>query len=29
MKIKKEFDITDMPIAEEGFEIHIGDNGDE
>ena len=29
MKIKKEFDIADMPIAEEGFEIHIGDNSDE
>lgn len=29
MKIKKEFGITNMPIAEEGFEIHIGDNGDE
>ena len=29
MKIKKEFDIADMPIAEEGFEIHIGENSDE
>jgi Zn-dependent peptidase ImmA (M78 family) len=28
-KIKKEFDIANMPIAEDGFEIHIGDNGDE
>lgn len=29
MKIKKEFGIADMPAAEEGFEIHIGENGDE
>ena len=28
-KIKKEFDIVNMPITEEGFEIHIGDNNDE
>ena len=29
IKIKKEFAIADMPIAEEDFEIHIGDNRDE
>lgn len=29
MKIKKEFDIIDMPIAEDGFEIHIGDSSNE
>ena len=29
MKIKKEFDIADMPIAEEDFEIHIGENSNE
>ena len=28
-KIKKEFEIVNMPITEEGFEIHIGDNSDE
>lgn len=28
-KIKKEFDITNMSIVEEGVEIHIGDNSDE
>lgn len=28
-KIKKEFDIENMPIAEEDFEIHIGDSADE
>ena len=28
-KIKKEFDIVNMPITEESFEIHIGDNSDE
>ena len=28
-KIKKEFDIVNMPITEEGFEIHIGENSDE
>ena len=28
-KIKKEFDIVNMPITEEGFEIHIGDSSDE
>jgi len=28
-KIKKEFDIANMTIAEEGFEIHIGDNSNE
>lgn len=29
MKIKKEFDIADMPITEEDFEIHIGENSNE
>ena len=29
MKIKREFDINDMPVAKEGFEICIGDNSDE
>lgn len=29
MKIKKEFDIENMPVAEEDFEIHIGDDGNE
>lgn len=28
-KIKKEFDMADMPKAEEEIEIHIGDNSDE
>lgn len=28
-KIKKEFGIVRMPIREEGFEIHIGDDSDE
>lgn len=28
-KIKKDFDIMNMPIAEEKFEIHIGDDSDE
>lgn len=28
-KIKKDFDIVDMPIAKEKFEIHIGDNCNE
>ena len=28
-KIKKDFDIANMPIAEEDFEIHIGDSSDE
>lgn len=28
-KIKKDFDISDIPIAGENFEIHIGDNNDE
>ena len=28
-KIKKEFDIVNMPVTEEGFEIHIGENSDE
>ena len=27
-KIKKEFDIANMPITEESFEIHIGDRSD-
>lgn len=29
MKIKKEFDIENMQVAAERFEIHIGDNGNE
>ncbi len=29
MKMKKEFDITDMPNAEEDIKIHIGENSDE
>lgn len=28
-KIKRDLNITDMPIAEEKFEIHIGDNNNE
>ena len=29
MKIKKEFDIEDMPITKESYEIRIGESNDE